>query len=238
MKWGHKWGLGFPWGIKSGSGPEEACANARESVLSQMSDIATPPGNQNLRDLVCKLAEGHGHFRDVLNDILLAFDIDTAFGEQLEILGSVIGLPRNGFADPRYRVFLKIQAELLLAAASDEKARTGSIVNGLNIARTFIGDAVALPVVYLGGLFDYILTVPGVATVAEMQLLARFLCIATDMGVLGQIIFILPGGQVWDTTHPPGPLPGGGIWNTSHPVVVAGGGIWSLTIGIGNEPCE
>ncbi len=42
------------------------------------------------------------------------FDLDTAVGQQLDQLGSILGLPREGWDDDTYRVYLKTQALLIL----------------------------------------------------------------------------------------------------------------------------
>lgn len=53
---------------------------------------------------------------DVIKDVRPAplFDIDTAVGKQLDQLGNLLGLPREGWNDATYRVYLRTQALLIL----------------------------------------------------------------------------------------------------------------------------
>jgi hypothetical protein len=44
----------------------------------------------------------------------LLFDIETAYGTQLDQLGAILKLPREGWDDPLYRIFLRTQALLIL----------------------------------------------------------------------------------------------------------------------------
>lgn len=44
----------------------------------------------------------------------MLFDIPTAYGRQLDQLGSILRLPRQGWDDPLYRVYLRTQALLIL----------------------------------------------------------------------------------------------------------------------------
>jgi hypothetical protein len=50
--------------------------------------------------------------RDVYNDFYTAFDLDTASGVQLEVLGAIVGLPRNRPEfddDDEYRFFIRVK---------------------------------------------------------------------------------------------------------------------------------
>lgn len=44
----------------------------------------------------------------------LLFDIPTAYGPQLDQIGSIVGLPREGWDDDLYRIYLRTQALLIL----------------------------------------------------------------------------------------------------------------------------
>lgn len=44
----------------------------------------------------------------------LLFDIPTAYGQQLDQLGNLLGLPREGWDDPLYRIYLRTQSLLIL----------------------------------------------------------------------------------------------------------------------------
>lgn len=44
----------------------------------------------------------------------LLFDIPTAYGQQLNQIGNILGLPREGWSDELYRVYLRTMALLIL----------------------------------------------------------------------------------------------------------------------------
>ncbi len=44
----------------------------------------------------------------------LLFDIPTAYGQQLNQIGNLLGLPREGWDDPLYRIYLRTQSLLIL----------------------------------------------------------------------------------------------------------------------------
>ena len=58
----------------------------------------------------------------VLQQIEGAFDIETAVGQQLDILGANIFFPRNGLNDTRYRRAIKAQAAAVLSSAGTRRA--------------------------------------------------------------------------------------------------------------------
>jgi len=51
---------------------------------------------------------------EMLNSRIGILDIDTAYGSQLNTIGVILGLPRQGFDDPDYRVRLSAVAAILL----------------------------------------------------------------------------------------------------------------------------
>lgn len=234
MKWGEPWGICSLWGVGSGDGPKQFCEDAECRVLIQMDDTATPaPGNRKFRDFICILVEGLGHYADVTGDVGRAFDLDTAVGEQLDFIGAVLGLPRQGFPDSRYRVFLSIQRDLILSATRDEANWTGTHNNILTIARTFVGGG--FPTITLTPLppYSFQLDIPGIV-LSELLILANFICVALYAGVLGFSTFILAPDSVWDSDSVA--VPGAGVWcSDSVPIVPCA--TWSLTIAIGSQPC-
>jgi hypothetical protein len=162
------------------------CELLEERHLAQMSEAP-----RDFRDLACILARGVARAYDAAITARDSFDLDFATGTQLDVIGSIVGLPREGFTDDRYRDFIRIQIELLLAVARDEAEWTGTCENILRIARTFIGhtpgDSIQLtnhpP-------YSYELSVPGL-DLAEAGLLRRFLRTATYAGVLGLMLIAL-----------------------------------------------
>lgn len=229
--WGITWGLGNLWGIPA-DGPTEFCQLAQDRVLAQMDDT---PASRNFRDFMCIIGEKFGEFRGVMADIAAAFDINTAVGTQLDAIGSVVGLPRNGFPDIRYRTFLKIQVDLLLSAARDDANWTGTHNNILDICRTFIGPGVPDPIILTNNPpYNFTLSVPGLV-LSELELLIAFICKALYAGVLGQVIIVLASDSLWDSFSV-GPIPDGGIW-CSASVAVVPCATWNFTVPIGTQPC-
>lgn len=56
-------------------------------------------------------------FISIVSQIIGGFNIDTAQGVALDILGAGLGLPRMGFSDADYRRALKVQRNLILSSA-------------------------------------------------------------------------------------------------------------------------
>lgn len=208
------WGLGSTWGglsfwgLGTGPGPQEFCDLAQERVLVQMDDS---PGNRNFRDLVCEFAKPLGNFRDVCREVIaLAFDLDNTTGVGLDAIGDIVGLPREGEDDDRYRQLLRIQIELILSQAREGAEWTGTSENIIRICRLFIGDTPGQPVVLINTPpYDFTLSVPTI-NLANADRLFRFICKALFAGVLGNIKFPLDPNSVWDSVSVP--IPNAGIY--------------------------
>jgi hypothetical protein len=119
--------------IKLDPGLKTFCQLGKERTLAQH------PSGGTFEVLVCTLSGYPGRVRDVALKVGAAFDIETAVGEQQDMIGSIVGLPREGASDLRYRDFLRIQTKLLLAVQRVEAEWTGTCENLLAIARAFIG---------------------------------------------------------------------------------------------------
>lgn len=226
------WGLGSLWGVDSGTGPADFCQLADDRVLVQMDDTG---GNRKFRDLICDFAEGFGHFSDVAFDVQGGFDLDTAIGAQLDMIGAVIGLPRQGFTDDRYRLLLKIQTDLVLSDTREDGNFTGTINNILQICRTFIGPTAGAIVLTNIPPYNFRLTIPGI-TLEDMEILANFLCVALFAGVLGRVIFFVSPDSLWDSDTV-GPIPNGATWGSSS-VAVSPSAVWGFSFPIGSQACE
>lgn len=223
-KWGSPWGAGFPWG-GVGGGAAFLCALANDRILVQMDDT---PGNRNFRDLMCALVEGFGDYIDTAEDVAAGFDLTTAIGAQLDVIGRIVGLPREGYGDARYRTLLGIQIELILSSRRGQAEWTGTVENILRICREFVGPGA--PIVYQAAPpYDFVLSVPGLA-IADAPLLFRFLRTALYAGVLGQVINVLDPDSLWNSASVA--VTGGGIWGSAS-VAVPGEAIWSTTLPIG-----
>lgn len=219
------------WGAKAGE--DFACDLVEDRVLVQHPDAT---GERQFRDWLCQFAKLLGHYNDVLTFVKNAFRLETAEGDQLDKIGSLVGLPRSGFTDTRYRVLLSIQIELLLSSKPNQPNWTGTVNNLLRICRKFIGDSVPEPVVLLQAPpYAYSLTVPGIATIAELNILVRFLCQATFAGVLGQIIFNLDGKVYCYLVE--ADTPDAGIYCYLVEADTPGSAVYDHVVVIGPDPC-
>jgi hypothetical protein len=203
-------------------GLETFCQLADERVLVQIDD----ENDRVFRELVCVLAEQPGRFYDVTLALRAAFDLDSAVGAQLDLIGAWIGLAREGFTDTRYRVFLSIQAQLLLSAQRVDSAWTGTGENILTIARTFLGPGVDPILLVNEPPYSYELTVPGLV-LSEAFLLARFLTIANYAAVLGLMLISLGIGGVMGSSSVA--VTGAGIMGSAS-VAVAGAMIMGTVV--------
>lgn len=172
------------------------------------------------------LLEGRAKLFDLARSMPFLFDVDAgAEGDQLDKVGAIVGLPREGFSDDRYRVFLGIQIELLLSAARSEGGWTGTCSNIIRIARTFIGEGNDVAFRNVPP-YSYTLEVEGL-DLSEASLLRRFLRIARYGGVLGHLSILLGNGDLWGSSH--GAVTGEGIWASAHGAV-AGEAEWNTVV--------
>lgn len=192
---------------------------ADDRALSQMDDEV---GNRKFRDLLRELAEGPGTFRDVAMTVRSAFDRVDAFGDQLDMIGSVVGLAREGATDDRYRVLLGIQIELLLATERDGGSWTGTGENVLRISRAFLERPTGQITLRNIPPYAYLLSLPAM-TVAELQRLVRFLRLARYAGVLGHVAASLGDDAAWG--HDTETVPAAGIWGHDT-VTITGASTW------------
>lgn len=222
------WGKSSKWGLTAGPSPETLCDLAKARVWSWT------PQDGNTVDFLCALgAVQNGLFIDTLNTIKAAWSLDSATGDRLDRIGEIIGLPRSGYSDDRYRLFLRIQALIILARADDEQPRPGSHEGLIRIARTFIGSGVVAPIVLLNTWpYGFVMSVPGV-TFTEAQQLARFLTQAVDAGVSGLILFEdETAGAVWDDSRVT--ITGTtAVWDDSRVAVAGTLANWGYAIPIG-----
>jgi hypothetical protein len=189
------------------------------------------PGNRRFRDLVCDIAQGFGVYKDVAADVAAGFDLPAAVGAQLDAIGSVLGLPRAGFGDARYRTFLEIQVDLILSANREGGNWTGTHNNLLKIVRTFIGSTPG-QIIHLKTVppKSYTITIPGIV-LTELPTLLHFLALAQYSEVLGQITVLVINGTVWGSSQVA--VPDAGVWGSSQ-VAVPGAPKWSFSLPIGS----
>lgn len=95
----------------------------------------------NLRALCSLLGQRFDDFRAAADDVLAAFDLDTAVGAQLDVIGRVVDLPRLGDSDDDYRLALRVWGLCLASHGYAEEI--------LAIVREFIGPLPTLVLVPL-----------------------------------------------------------------------------------------
>jgi len=89
----------------------------------------------NMRGIVGVIGDRGAAYQRAATDVTEAFDIDTAIGAQLDVLGGILQRPRLGANDDDYRKLLKIQVEFLLSS-------NGSVTALLDVV-SFFADAAA-----------------------------------------------------------------------------------------------
>jgi len=222
--WGEGWGEDFEWGL-SAVGEEWACD------LTQARLLHWHPEASNIRNWFCAYGEHVGSDIDTLVALPHAFAVEFAVGAQLDVLGSIVGLPRSGATDTRYRTLLRIQIRLLLSAAREDANWTGTTNNLLGIVREFIGPGPA-PI----GLVNlppksFLLTIPDITDTSDLHVLISFLTKAVYSETVGYVLFATATeGSVWGSESVA--VPGAGIWGSAS-VVVPGAATWGYTVTIG-----
>jgi len=234
--WSSPWGGGFLWGMGT-TGDTWACDLARDRVLVQHPDDGANTATQmDLHDYVCVMSEQAGHYLDVCNDVIGGFDLPTAVGVQLDVIGALVNLPRSGQPDAIYRNWLGIQIDLLISAKPENPNWTGTVNNLIRIARRFIGTGVLSPVVLTNSWpYSYVMTVPGIVDFVSLKQLVRFLCKATWAGVLGQILFLLDTHVYCYLIE--ADTPDAGVFCYLVEADTPGSAVWAHTVMIGVDPC-
>lgn len=218
------WGLGFPWGAEH-TGADYGCTLAQSGILAQ-----SQGGNFSL--WMCAFGEEIGSNFDTLTDIINGYSLEYAVGAQLDVLGSILGLPRSGFGDDRYRDFLTIQRDLQLGVTVDGNW-TGTGDNVLGICRKFIGPASGDPIVVQNWPpYSFTLDIPDISSPLEVQVLISFLRKALYIGVLGYVSIAAAGDSRWDSAN--AVVPNGGTWGSAS-VATPTAALWSYVILIGDS---
>jgi hypothetical protein len=70
-------------------------------------------GQERIEDLICVFAERMQAPDQALIDTRSFRSIDTAFGEQLDRIGAIIGITRKGLDDEEYRIRLRAKAQVI-----------------------------------------------------------------------------------------------------------------------------
>jgi hypothetical protein len=217
--WGTAWGTLFPWGAPIGEFEQADCETAECRVLMQHRGLSTT----NMIDLACVIGRAWGNVRDVYKDIREAFDLDTAVGEQLDIIGSTVGLMRDGYNDTDYRRLIRIQILLILQS-------TGTPENIVAIIRTYLGTTANPVFVYNTGAKAFGVSASDM-TEPDWELLISFIRKALPSEVAGTVAAAGVGGLVFDSVHAGPAIPDTGNWGSVHAgAPIADTGVWGYQI--------
>lgn len=89
---------------------DDRVASGLSRLLSQFKD------SPNVEGLLSSFLEELQLFENSIEEVSAAFDIDTAIGVQLDVLGRIVGQPREGRIDDVYRLW--INARILINQSS------------------------------------------------------------------------------------------------------------------------
>ena len=219
-QWGTEWGLDNPWGgAAHGAFALEDCETAKCHLLMQHRGLST----ENLLKLACIIGKLFGKVRDEAKDVENAFDLDDAVGDQLDKIGSTVGLPRNALTDTEYRKFLNIQILLILES-------TGTGENILSILRTFIGPSINPIVIVNSPPYGFSVSSLDI-TPADWDALVPIVRKALIAAVMGIVLAGLPGSLTYDSIHPGAPITGTGVYDSTHAgAPIAGAGVYGFSI--------
>ena len=205
---------------------------ARVRPLIQMKDAE---GNRAFREFLGVLSNPLQNFEDVSLEVLSAFDVDTAEGDQLDKIGSILDLPRSGFSDDRYRTFIKIQIDIYQSIWAERDGVSGQNWTGthnglLRIIRLFIGPtpgenikiSTTPPYSFFLELPPSVLPLP----LDEYYLLFRFIRQAIYAAVLG-LVEVAFDATVWASAA--GAVVNPGVWGSAAGVVL-GASLWAGVI--------
>jgi len=208
MIWGGTWGLLWGLGGALEPGPWEVLASDQRP-LEQMD---RRDASRNFRRLLGIFGSAVDEYIEVAQDVIASVDIDTATGDRLDKIGAVIGLPRQGYADARYRELLKLWRLVMLPARREGAQWTGTGDNILAICRAFAPAAGTITLTNLPP-YAFTLSVPGVPP-EDVPLLFRFVCKALYAGVLGRAYVGSTNGSVLGSVH--GPVVNEGHFSSVH----------------------
>jgi hypothetical protein len=92
---------------------ESHCENAKALLLPQFRD------KPRLEGVLCKLAGGVQDLSNAAWQVLTETLLDSALGLQLDELGGIIGLPRQGWPNETYRTLLRAWVLVLSSAGTN-----------------------------------------------------------------------------------------------------------------------
>lgn len=144
-----------------------------------------------------KLVRFFGAVFCLLEDLLAQVEndlyISTAYGIQLDYIGEMIGLPRNGVSDVRYAQLIKVEVQTLYSS--------GTIPQILDAAAGIITDGRTIE------LFEFefaafMLEIQNL-TADEFAVVKKILCDMPAAGVSALLVVTTGGEPGWDYEDPP-----------------------------------
>ncbi len=95
--------------------------DAQDHAASALARLAEQFKNKpNLAALLNNLNAQTQELENAFQDLFTQRAIDTAFGEQLDVLGIILGQERGGFDDDTYRLYLNARMLLNISSATKE----------------------------------------------------------------------------------------------------------------------
>lgn len=111
--------------------------------------------DNNIKKLLTALGGSVQDLEDVLQTLLLGYGVDTAVGEQLNVLGRLVGQGRGGLDDASFR-------RLVRARISTNRSK-GTIADVIKVTTLIVSDPTATMVVDNWGTAGYVLRVEDAA---------------------------------------------------------------------------
>ena len=75
---------------------------------------------ENFKSILEAVGEQSNDIETAIFELKDEYDLNTAVGDQLDVIGSIIGLTRDGRIDDNYRILLKVKAEINSSAGTPE----------------------------------------------------------------------------------------------------------------------
>lgn len=132
-------------------------------------------GNK-IEKLVATLATPFQSLENALQQLLSERSVDTAVGAQLDVIGNLVGQPRNGLDDATYRRYVR-------ARISTNKS-TGIVEDLLTVADLIVYDDVATLEIQQEGTATIRLDIQGIAITTDLaEVVFEFMGDAVSAGV-------------------------------------------------------
>jgi len=106
----------------------------KEKMVAILADYFDKSEDSNISKLIGIVAEQIEKLNEAFKEIQDSRDIDLAFGQTLDNIGTNLGEPRNGMDDPTYRDFLKTSITAALSRGDMETVLSmGRVLYGQDV---------------------------------------------------------------------------------------------------------